>query len=69
MHRNKFSTRFFLQDTFIFYGDIPMHRSVQESQQCDLLCHDGENQQLGTNSVHIMYLCEMVVVRDEKVPM
>ena len=41
-----------------------MHRSVQESQQCDLLCHDGENQQLGTNNVPISYPCQMVVLRD-----
>jgi hypothetical protein len=53
----------------MFYGDIPMHRSVQESQQCDLLCQNGENQQPGTNSIHIRYLCEMVEVRDGKVPM
>jgi hypothetical protein len=46
-----------------------MHRSVQESQQCDLLCHGGENQQLGTNNVPISYPCQMVVLRDEKVPM
>jgi len=46
-----------------------MHRSVQERQQCDLLCHVGENQQLGTKIVHVSYMCEMVVVRDEKLPM
>jgi hypothetical protein len=46
-----------------------MHRSVQERQQCGLLYHDGENQQLGTKSVHISYICEMAVVTDEKLSM
>lgn len=51
------------------YGDIPKNRPVQERQQCDLLCHDGENQQLGTKSVRVRYIREMVVVRGEKLPM
>jgi hypothetical protein len=59
----------FSQDKFTVYGDIPMHRSVQESQQCDLLCRDGEKQQLGTNNVPIIYLCQIVVIRDKKVLM
>jgi len=46
-----------------------MHRSVRERQQCDLLCHYGENQQLETKCVRMRYVCEMVVVRDEKLPM